>query len=173
MNQKEGGQSPPTARGAVQPAEPDAATGRLGNRAGVMPVTLPARGDMASRLTRTAAITRSRKAPAPGASAAVVGVVFRALAWLRVLRWFVNHQHMVHTFVTNLRGPGERLEFNGAAVAAVIPISLTTGNVTVAFGVLSYAGTLTITVVADPGRLPDLRFLIAALQAELAACTGP
>jgi hypothetical protein len=38
-------------------------------------------------------------------------------------------------------------------VRAVIPIpATTTGNVTVTFGVLSYAGTLGISVLSDPSR---------------------
>ena len=43
------------------------------------------------------------------------------------------------------------------------------GNVTVAFGVLSYAGTLTLTVVADPERCTDLPVLVEVLQRELDA----
>ena len=39
---------------------------------------------------------------------------------------------------------------------AVVPVTVTAGNVTVSFGVLSYAGTLAVTVAADPGRLPHL-----------------
>ena len=44
----------------------------------------------------------------------------------------------------------------------MVPVTVTAGNVTVSFGVLSYAGTLAVTVVADPGRLPDLGVLTAA-----------
>jgi hypothetical protein len=39
----------------------------------------------------------------------------------------------------------------------------------VSFDVLSYAGTLTITTVADPDTVPDLSALTTALRAELAA----
>jgi hypothetical protein len=49
-------------------------------------------------------------------------------------------------------------------VRAVIPIPNTTGNVTVTFGVLSYAGTLQITVLSDPSRVPDVAVLTAALR---------
>lgn len=38
---------------------------------------------------------------------------------------------------------------------------------TVAFAALSYASTLTVTVIADPDHLPDLPLLVAALQDEL------
>jgi hypothetical protein len=40
--------------------------------------------------------------------------------------------------------------------------------VPVTFGVLSYAGTLRIAVLSDPGRMPDAPALAAALRAELA-----
>ena len=55
----------------------------------------------------------------------------------------------------------------GAPVEAVIPVSATMGNVALAFAALSYAGTLSVTIVADPDHLPDLAVLVAALQAEL------
>jgi diacylglycerol O-acyltransferase len=141
--------------------------GQLGNQVGTMPVALPARGDLAARMTRIAAITRQRKTAAHGTSAAVLGPPFRLLALTGLLRWFFNRQRLVHTFVTNLRGPAEPLTFAGAPVRAVIPIPATTGNVTVTFGVLSYAGTLRITVVSDPSRVPDVAVLTAALRREL------
>lgn len=49
----------------------------------------------------------------------------------------------------------------------MIAIPNTTGNVTVTFGVLSYAGTLRITVLSDPSRMPDVAVLTAALRQEL------
>ena len=141
--------------------------GQLGNQVGTMPVALPARGDLAARVTRIAAITRERKTAARGTSAAVLGPPFRLLAPTGLLRWFFNRQQLIHTFATNLRGPAEPLTFAGAPVRAVIPIPATTGNVTVTFGVLSYAGTLRITVVSDPSRVPDVAVLTAALRREL------
>ena len=47
------------------------------------------------------------------------------------------------------------------------PVSTVMGNVTVAFAALSYAGTLTVTVVADPDQCPDLNFLGTQLQDQL------
>ena len=79
----------------------------------------------------------------------------------------------MHTFVTNLRGPEERLAFLGAEVDEVIPVSGISGNVTVAFAVLSYAGTLAITLVADPDACPDLPRLRDDLQAELDLLVAP
>jgi diacylglycerol O-acyltransferase / wax synthase len=141
--------------------------GQLGNQVGVMPVALPTSGGLAARVTRIAAITRERKTTARGTSAALLGPPFRLLAATGLLRWFVNRQRLIHTFVTNLRGPAEPLTFAGAPVRAVIPIPNTTGNVTVTFGVLSYAGTLRIAVLSDPSRVPDVAVLTAALRREL------
>ena len=141
--------------------------GELGNQVGKMPVALPADGDLAARVIRIAAITRPRKTAARGTSAALLGPPFRLLAPTGLLRWFFNRQRLVHTFVTNLRGPAEPLMFAGAPVRSVIPIPATTGNVTVTFGALSYAGMLRITVVSDPSRMPDVAVLTAALRQEL------
>jgi hypothetical protein len=140
---------------------------QLGNAVGIMPLSLPTVGDASSRLRRVAAISRARKSATPGSSAAVVGVLFRVLAALGVLGWWISHQRFVHTFVTNLRGPDHEVRLAGARVRAIVPMSAISGNVTVAFGALSYAGTLTVTMIADPDRVPDLPVLAAALQAEL------
>jgi WS/DGAT/MGAT family acyltransferase len=131
-----------------------ASGGELGNQIGIMPVTVPATGDVGARVTRTAQITRERKSRARGASAAPFVPAFLLLARTGLLRWFANHQRVVQTFVTNLRGPEDPLTFGGAAVRAIIPIPSTTGNVTVTFAASSYAGTLRITILSDPAACP-------------------
>jgi hypothetical protein len=60
----------------------------------------------------------------------------------------------VHTFVTNVRGPADRLLVDGTPVVALVPLAVNPGNVAVSFDVLSYAGTLAVTVVADPDLVP-------------------
>jgi diacylglycerol O-acyltransferase len=97
--------------------------GQLGNQVGVMPVALPTGGDLATRVTQIAAITRARKTAARSTSAAVLGLPFRLLAPTGLLRWFINRQRLIHSFVTNLRGPAEPLTFASTPVRAVIPIS--------------------------------------------------
>lgn len=129
---------------------------QLGNQVGIIPVELPASGDPWRRLTAIARITGERKTAARGASAAVLAPAFRLLARVGILRWFVQHQRGVNTFVTNLRGPETGQSFLGADVTAIIPVSLITGNVTVAFAVLSYAGELVITIIVDPQRCQTL-----------------
>ena len=61
------------------------------------------------------------------------------------------------------------LTFGGTAVRAIIPIPSITGNVTVTFAAASYAGTLRITILSDPARMPDAPALAAALRHEMSA----
>jgi len=146
-----------------------ASDGELGNQIGIMLVTVPATGGFGARVARTAEITRQRKSHARGASAALFVPAFLLLARSGLLRWFASHQRVVHTFVTNVRGPDDPLTFGGAAVRAIIPIPSTTGNVTVTFAASSYAGTLRITILSDPACTPDAAALAAALRHELSA----
>jgi diacylglycerol O-acyltransferase / wax synthase len=141
----------------------------LGNQVGAVPVALPATGSAVVRLEETARIMRARKRGSGGASAAVLAPAFRLLVTLGLLRWFVDHQRMINTFVTNLRGPVEPLMFLGARVLDIVVVNGTTGNVSVAFGVLSYAGTVNVTIVADPDVYPDQDALTGVLQHELDA----
>jgi diacylglycerol O-acyltransferase / wax synthase len=143
--------------------------GLLGNQVGAMPVTLRATGSLADRVTQAAAVTRERKQATRGASVALLGPLFRLLAAAGLGHWFANHQRLVHTFVTNVRGPGEPLTFAGAPLRAVLPVPYTTGNVCVTFAALSYAGTLWLTVLSDPALVPDVAELTAALRRELGA----
>jgi diacylglycerol O-acyltransferase / wax synthase len=151
---------------------PTATAAQLGNQVGTMPVMLPATGDPEQRLRHIAAITRARKVNNPGSSAPVLGLLFRALSTAGLLRWFMNHQQMINTFVTNVHGPADPLTFNGSAIREIIPVSGILGNVTIAFAVLSYTGTLTVTVVADRDQCPDLPVLAHALQAQFDTLTS-
>ncbi|HSK27799.1 MAG TPA: wax ester/triacylglycerol synthase domain-containing protein [Jiangellales bacterium] len=144
-----------------------------GNAVGAMPLTLPTRGDAPDRLRVIAAATRSRKVGRRGTSTAVLGPVFSALAGTGTFRWFIEHQRLVTTFVTNVRGPDRPVTFLGARVVDLVPVSVVPGNVTVAFTVLSYAGRLVVTLVADPDRVPELDRLTAGVQAGLDALCRP
>jgi diacylglycerol O-acyltransferase / wax synthase len=103
---------------------------------------------------------------------ALLGPLFRLLARTGLLRSFVNHQRLVHTFATNLRGPAQPLTFAGAPLRAVIPIASTAANVPVIFATLSYAGTVWLTVLSDPDRAPDVDTLTAALRQDLSPTPG-
>ena len=151
----------------------EASPAQLGNQVGFTPVMIPASGAPLDRLAAIAEITRRHKSRARGASAALIAPAFRLLAALGVLRWLVERQHLVTCFVTNLRGPDVPVSFLGTAVSQMIPLAGVAGNVAVAFAVLSYAGTLTVTVIADGDACPDSGALVAAVQGELDALTAP
>ncbi|MEO7235202.1 MAG: WS/DGAT domain-containing protein, partial [Lapillicoccus sp.] len=103
-----------------------------------------------------------------GSSSMPMGLAFRALAALGVFRFFIDHQRLVHTFVTNVRGPTASMSFAGHDVVTMVPFAVTPGNVGVSFQVLSYAGQLVVTVVADPDVVGEQDLLTSRLQEELA-----
>jgi diacylglycerol O-acyltransferase / wax synthase len=141
--------------------------GELGNVVGVIPVALPAAGDAHDRLNAVVALMRARKQAPRGASAALVGPAFRVLAALRLLHRLLDRQRMINTLVTNVRGPPQPLSLLGVTIADAVALTTTAGNITVAFAVLSYAGTLILTIVADPDTCPDLDNLAALLHDAL------
>ncbi len=139
----------------------------LGNQVGISPIELPSIADRTERLrVVTARGARVREAPR-GASSELVGPVFRALARVGCFRWLIDRQRVVNSFVTNLRGPETRLTFLSAPISELLPVTGIAGNVTVAFAVLSYAGRLGVTIVADPDACEDLNVIRDALQEEL------
>ena len=153
---------------------PAASGGELGNQVGVIPLRLPTTRDRGARVAAIAALLRERRARAPAAtSAAPLGVAFRALARVGLFRPFVEHQRLVNTVVTNVRGPERTFSFTGHRVTEVIPMAVNPGNLGVTFDVLSYAGRLVVTVVADPEVVPDQDVLTGLLRAELAAPPVP
>ncbi|AXH95635.1 wax ester/triacylglycerol synthase domain-containing protein [Ornithinimicrobium avium] len=153
-------------------ARPRADVGAPGNEVGVRPVRVPAVDDDLRRLHAVVALTRAAADTAQRASSAgPLGLAFRVLAKVGAVGWFVNHQRLVHTFVTNLRGPRQRLRLAGHEITSITPVAVNPGNVSVSFDVLSYAGELGITVVVDPDLVPDLRSLTRSLENGLRRVT--
>jgi diacylglycerol O-acyltransferase / wax synthase len=127
-------------------------------------------------VARLAAITAStrRNLTLPRASSAgPLGLAFRALSRLGLFRLFVEHQRLVHTFETNLRGPAEPVSLGGHRIRAIIPAAVNPGNIGVSFDVLSYAGELGVTVVTDPVIVTDPDRLVGALSHRFAALVSP
>jgi diacylglycerol O-acyltransferase / wax synthase len=137
------------------------------NQAGVVPVRLAAAGAPDRRLAATARATRAVKTGPRGASAALLEPLFALLAGLRIVAWYTARQRRVNTFVTNLRGPSRPLTLVGARITEVVLVGAISGNVSVAFGVLSYAGALNVTLVADPDLCTDVTELASQLQRQL------
>ncbi|HSE70598.1 MAG TPA: WS/DGAT domain-containing protein, partial [Nocardioidaceae bacterium] len=146
----------------------------LGNVVTPIIVAVPTTGAVPERLADVAAQVRAAKrtasVPPP---IALLGWLFRPLAALGGYHWYMNHQHRFHTLVSHLRGPAEQLAFAGAAVESAVPVVVAEGgNATAYFGVLSYAGTLSISAIVDPDHFPDLATLTAGLRAELEVIAG-
>jgi deazaflavin-dependent oxidoreductase (nitroreductase family) len=141
----------------------------LGNMVSPMLVAVPATGDVPDRLQQVAAQVRAHKEAATGPPPiALLGWLFRPLAALGGFRWYMNHQHRFHTLVSHVRGPAEPVTFGRCPITSAIPAGVGPGgNIPVYFEVLSYAGTLTMTAIADPAHFPDLGALSDALRAEL------
>ena len=141
---------------------------KLGNQVGAMPVSVRCEGTLLERLRSTADQTK-RSRPSRGRDASMVwlGLVFWVLAKAGQFQRFLGSQHLVNTFLTNVHGPTVELTILGVRVTAVIPVSPIAGNVTVAFTAFSYAGVLSVTVVADRDRWPDARPIAAALDRAL------
>jgi WS/DGAT/MGAT family acyltransferase len=146
-----------------------ASTEDLGNRLRVTRAVIPCAGGSLERLGRVAAVTRERKAGSASHSAGVAAsAVVRALFLLGLYQRYLRRQRYLHTVVTDVHGPDEPRSFGGAPVVEVLPLAVGGGgNVTVTFAALSYAGTLAVSVTADPGRMPDLARTACALGAEL------
>ncbi len=144
----------------------------LGNQVGVMALSVPTEGTPEQRLEGVAEISRAHKQRVRGASAVVTGPMMRMLGAVGLMGWFMNHQRTITTFLTNLRGPDAQLSFLGAPVVDTVISSGIYGNVTVGFAVLSYAGTLGITITTDVEACPDGPELHHLLQEELDALTA-
>jgi WS/DGAT/MGAT family acyltransferase len=150
-----------------------AGAGDLGNRSGVVPFAVPTQGPALERLTAVHELSARAKRGERGASAAILGPAFRLLAGSRLYRSFIDSQRLVHTIVTNVRGPDHPLRLGGLPITRLIPLSVATGNIPVAFAGLSYAGEFTITLVADPDAVPDLDVLHDALLTQLSGLGIP
>ena len=146
----------------------------LGNEVVPLVVGLPADGDAAQRVGRISVIVRAARAELTGPPLVVLlGPVFQAIAGLRLYRVYLNHQRRFHTLVSNVKGPNAMVSIGGVPVRELVGVSVAeSGNVAVNFLALSYAGTLTVTIVAEPNLVPDLPELASLLQAELDALTG-
>ena len=91
------------------------------------------------------------------------------LARLGLFRVMIDHQRLVHTFVTNVRGPTVAMHLGGNRIDAITPLVATPGNVGISFAALSYAGELIITLIADPEIAPELDTFLALIATQFAA----
>lgn len=146
----------------------------LGNAVLPLRVPVPGAGEPAERLRQIAGRVRAGRPAVAGPSLmALLGPMFRLLGALGLLRRYLTHQRRIHALVSNVPGPGAPITVGGATVRGIVPLAVgNAGNLSVGFLALSYAGTLTVTVTADPDAVPDLPVLAAALQEQLDALAG-
>jgi diacylglycerol O-acyltransferase / wax synthase len=142
----------------------------LGNMVSPLLVPVPVTGGVEERLAEVAGLVRASKQAATGPPPiALLGWLFRPLARIGGYHWYMRHQRRFHTLVSHVRGPDEPLAFGGVPIVEAVPVGLGEGgNTTAYFEVLTYRGTLTVSVVVDPDLVPDLAVLIGALRSELA-----
>jgi diacylglycerol O-acyltransferase / wax synthase len=73
----------------------------------------------------------------------------------------------VNLVVTNVAGPPVPLYLAGARLLELFPMMPVMGNLTLVVGVLSYAGQLNLTAVADHDQCPDLEIFIRGVRTAL------
>jgi diacylglycerol O-acyltransferase / wax synthase len=146
----------------------------LGNMVSPLLVPVPVTGGVEERLAEVAGLVRAGKQAATGPPPiALLGWLFRPLARLGGYHGYMRHQRRFHTLVSHVRGPDDPLAFGGVPIVEAVPVGLGEGgNTTVYFEVLTYRGTLTVSVVVDPDRVPDLAVLTGALRSELDLVAG-
>ena len=145
----------------------------LGNRVTGMRVPLRmGPGTLTSRIKQIAGFTRLHKAYRLDPAAVGLFGALRDLFGSSVGRWYIERQRLINVFVTNMVGPSGPLSMLGAAVLDIVPVAPISGNVPIAIGVLSYAGTLTVSVNADPEAVPDLDTFVAGLRHAMAETKG-
>lgn len=170
-------------------ARPREAASRLGNATGVVPLAVPTEVRTEERLEWISATmaghraarsvtgmaprsgTDARREAHRGESAGPLGLAFRGLARVGLFQAFIEHQRLVNTFVTNVRGPVAPLFIAGHRVTSIVPATVNPGNVGVVFVVLSYAGRLVISLVADPDIVAEQKTLTDRLDIELRRIT--
>jgi diacylglycerol O-acyltransferase / wax synthase len=125
-----------------------------GNKDALMMVPLPlGEPDPVRRLELIAAETAARKGKAhPQVTSGIFGFVAAQRATYR----FQVHQRFVNLTVTNVPGPPVPLCLAGAPLLELFPVVPIMGNVTLDVGVLSYAGQLNLTAMADQNTCPDV-----------------
>ena len=136
-----------------------------GNQDGWMVVPLPVgEPDHLHRLHLITAQTAERK---KNAHPQVTSGIFRFALAQRALCHHLPRQRYMNISVSNVPGPPVPLYLAGARLAEVYPLVPITGNMTLGIGVLSYAGQLNLTAVADRDGCPDVEVFTNGLRSAL------
>ena len=133
-----------------------------GNKPGWMIVPLPlGEPDAVRRLDSIAAQTAARKHKArPDVGTGI----FRFIAGQRLWYRAFPRQRSVNLVVTNVAGPPVPVYLAGARLLELFPMVSVMGNLTLVVAVLSYAGQLNVTAVADRDSCPDLDVFVRGVR---------
>lgn len=136
-----------------------------GNQNTIMVVPLPlGEPDPVRRLELIAAETAARKHKARPRRASGV---MRFAAVQRASSRLLAHQRFLNLSVTNVPGPPVPLYLAGGRLLELFPVVAIMGNVTLGVGVLSYAGQLNFTAVADRDTCPDVEVFAQGVRSAL------
>ena len=138
-----------------------------GNKPGWMMVPLPlGEPDLVRRLEVIATETAARKHQArPEAGSGIFRFIAGQRAWYRLF----PRQRSVNLVVTNVPGPPVPVYLAGARLLELFPMMPTMGNLTLVVAVLSYAGQLNLTAVADTDGCPDVEVFAQGVRSALDA----
>jgi WS/DGAT/MGAT family acyltransferase len=120
--------------------------------------------DPVRRLELIAAETAARKRTAHPQS---TSGLLRFVAVQRATYRFQPHQRFMNLGVTNVPGPPVPLYVAGARLLELFPVVPILGNLTLTVGVLSYAGQLNLTAMADQATCPDVEVFAQGVRSAL------
>ena len=136
-----------------------------GNQDSTMVVPLPiGEPDPVRRLQLITAETTERKKKA---RPQVTSGIFQFAVAQRALCRHLPRQRYMNVSVSNVPGPPVPLYMAGAPMLEVFPLVPIVGNVTLAVVVLSYAGQLNLTAVADRDGCPDVEVFAGGVRRAL------
>ena len=139
--------------------------GNSGNAVGVMMVPLPLNEpDLGARIGRIAQVTTAAKTEAREQG---TYELTRSRWGTRVFAFLARRQRFIALFVTNVRGPEQRLSLDGAPLERAWPVTPIQGNVRLGVSAISYAGRLECVAHVDAEAL-DAAAVERALEDELA-----
>ena len=145
----------------------------LGNRFGLFVLGLPV--GVRDPLTRVAAVKQRMDLLKGTPEAYVTHALLRFLGWSpRPIEdlgvWFFSLKSSV--VLTNVPGPQRQLRLAGVPVSRMMFWVPQSGRMGLGISIFSYAGTVTIGIIADAGLVPDPDALVADIDAEFLALSA-
>jgi WS/DGAT/MGAT family acyltransferase len=137
----------------------------IGSMLAPLPVAAP---DAATAVRLVAARTAGLRGRTPPRRVPVL----RSRCLRRAALAALARQRVYTTYVANVRGPERRLYLAGAPLREIFALVPLLGNLRLGVGALSYAGRLTVAVVADRASVPDVDSFVLGLRDGLGELVG-